>query len=158
MTLEPLTTARLALTPISKELAQRMLAGDLSSVQVASGWPHEDTMDGLRMTGAGGPPPVWLVLHEGAVIGDCGLHGRPDAKGGVEIGYGLAADWRGQGFGTEVVQVLAGWLLDQPGISVVRAHTLPDNVASRRVLEKAGFCPRGLENGELLFERSAVQG
>jgi RimJ/RimL family protein N-acetyltransferase len=113
-------------------------------------------MDGLRMSVERGYPSGWIVMHEGAVIGDCGLHGLPGAEGQVEIGYGLAEPWRGRGLGSEVVGALAGWLVVQPGVRVMRAHTLPDNKASRRVLEKAGFRERGLEHGEVLFERRSA--
>lgn len=152
MNLEPVTTARLTLTPISRDMCRRLLAGNLDGVRAAPGWPQEGTFDGLRMSVERGHPPGWLVVHEGVVIGDCGLHGPPDAEGRVEIGYGLAAGLRGRGLGTELVPAVSGWLLDQPGIRVVRAHTAPDNVASRRVLEKAGFRERGTEEGEVLYE------
>ena len=39
---------------------------------------------------------------------------------------------------------------------MVRARTLADNQAGRRVLEKAGFRERGTENGELLFELTST--
>lgn len=158
MTLEPLTTADLSLVPISVELARRLVAGDLSGVRPAPGWPHDDTMDGLRMSVERGHPPGWLVVHRGAVIGDCGLHGLPDAQGQVEIGYGLAEGWRGRGFGTEVVRTVADWLLGQPGVRALRAHTLPDNLASRRVLQKAGFRELGLDEGQVLYERLPAPG
>ncbi|MBO0702133.1 MAG: GNAT family N-acetyltransferase [Candidatus Dormibacteraeota bacterium] len=158
MILEPLTTPRLTLTPISTELARRIVAGDLSGVRAAPGWPHADTMDGLLMSVEHGHPSGWFVIHEGAVIGDCGLYGPPDPDGNVEIGYGLAEGWRGRGLGTDVVRALADWLEVQPGVSAVRAHTLPGNLASRRVLQKAGFRELRVEHGEVLYERCSPPG
>ncbi len=156
MTLEPLETARLTLAPLSADLARRLLSGDPHGLRAAEGWPQEDTMDGLRMSVRRGHPPGWLVLREGAVIGDCGLHGLPDSRGAVEIGYGLAPGWRGRGLGTELVGAVTEWLLHEPGIRMVRARTLANNQAGRRVLEKAGFRERGTENGELLFELTST--
>lgn len=153
MTLEPLTTPRLTLTPISVEMARRLVAGDLAGVRAAPGWPHKETMEGILMSVEHGHPSGWLVMHEGAVIGDCGIFGPPDAGGRIEIGYGLAESWRGRGLGTELVRALAAWLLVQPGVTVVRARTLPENIASRRVLGRAGFQELGLEKGEILYER-----
>ena len=67
-------------------------------------------------------------------------------QGAIEIGYGLAAEHRGRGYGNELVAALSGWLLAQPEVEqVVAREVLADNVASRRALENAGF---GLEREE----------
>jgi RimJ/RimL family protein N-acetyltransferase len=164
MDLAPLTTVRLRLEPVTAEMARAVLAGDLSvlaaaGLTAAEGWPHEDTADGLGMIVKTGESLSWLVVAGGAVIGDCGLHGGPggpvDEAGRVEIGYGLAAPSRGQGYGREVVAAITGWLLAQPEVRQVRACTLTDNMPSRRVLEKAGFAYTGIEDGEAVYERDA---
>ena len=49
----------------------------------------------------------------GRVIGDCGIRAPVDDAGCVEIGYGLADPYQGQGFGTEVVMAISDWLLAQ---------------------------------------------
>jgi|SRR6516162_5586055 RimJ/RimL family protein N-acetyltransferase len=156
--LAPLRTARLRLEPMTADTARAILAGDLSvlaaaGMAAAEQWPHEDTADGLAMAVKGGYPPGWLITVGGTVIGDCGIHGPVDEAGSVEIGYGLAAPSRGQGYGSEAVAVLTEWLLSQPGVRQVRAHTLTDNAPSRRVLEKAGFRYLGLDEGEALYQR-----
>jgi RimJ/RimL family protein N-acetyltransferase len=164
MDLAPLKTARLRLEPVTAEMARAILAGDMSvlaaaGLTAAEGWPHEDTADGLGMVAKTGESLSWLVVADSAVIGDCGLHGGlhgpVDDAGRVEIGYGLAAPSRGQGYGSEVVAAITGWLLAQPGIRQVRACTLTDNMPSRRVLEKAGFAYTGVEDGEAVYERDA---
>jgi RimJ/RimL family protein N-acetyltransferase len=134
-------TARLVLVPASHELAAAVVAGDLSGVAHAEGWPHEDTLDGLGLAlDPNHPSPVWLVTLGGSVIGDCGTVGPVDAAGEIEIGYGLAAEHRGVGFGTEVVVGLSSWLLAQPSVRrVVARGVLADNTPSRRALERAGF-------------------
>ena len=156
--LAPLQTARLRLEPLTAETARAIVAGDLSwltaaGLTAADGWPHEDTADGLAMAGKAGYPPGWLVTAGGAVIGDIGTHGPVDGAGRVEIGYGLAAPSRGQGYGSEAVAAVTDWLLSQPGVHQVRAHTLTSNAPSRRVLEKAGFTYVGLDEGEALYQR-----
>jgi RimJ/RimL family protein N-acetyltransferase len=152
----PLRTARLRLEPVTIETARAILAGDLSGLTVADGWPHEDTADGLAMAAKGGRPPSWLILADGMVIGDCGLHGPVDEDGGVEIGYGLAAPWRGQGYGSEAVAAITEWLLGQPEVRQIRARTLISNAPSRRVLEKAGFQFTGLDDGEAVYQLMAA--
>lgn len=164
MDLAPLTTARLRLEPVTAEMARAILAGDMSvlaaaGLTAAEGWPHEDTADGLGMIVKTGEALSWLIVAGDAVIGDCGLHGGPDGPadeaGRVEIGYGLAAPSRGQGYGSEVVAAITGWLLAQPEVRQVRACTLTGNVPSRRVLEKAGFAYTGTADGEAVYERDA---
>jgi RimJ/RimL family protein N-acetyltransferase len=161
--LAPLQTARLRLEPLTAEMARAILAGDLSGLATtglattglaaADGWPHEDTADGLAMAVKTGHPPGWLVTVGGTVIGDIGTHGPVDEAGRVEIGYGLAAPSRGQGYGSEAVAAVTEWLLSQPGVRQVRAHTLTSNAPSRRVLEKAAFTYAGLDEGEALYQR-----
>ena len=147
MTLVPaqIATPRLVLVPAALELAAAVVAGDLSGVAHAEGWPHQDTLDGLGLAlDPNEPSPVWLVTLDGSVIGDCGTVGLVDAAGEIEIGYGLAPEHRGFGFGTELVVGLSGWLLTQPGVRrVVARGVLADNTPSRRALERAGFvCER----------------
>jgi RimJ/RimL family protein N-acetyltransferase len=160
MNLAPLRTARLRLEPVTAEAARAVLAGDLSGLaasglKAADGWPHEDTADGLGMIVKTGQSLSWFIVADGAVIGDCGLHGPVDEAGNVEIGYGLAAPSRGQGYGSEAVAAITEWLLSRPEVRQLRACTLPDNVPSRRVLEKAGFTYAGVEDGEAVYQREA---
>lgn len=60
--------------------------------------------------------------------------------GGVpEIGYWIAAAYRGRGFAGEAVEALLYRLFTGSPAEIVRAACYPDNAASRRVLERAGF-------------------
>src|ERR1700759_2906684 len=156
----PLQTARLRLVPVTTEVARGVVAGDLSvlaaaGLAAAEGWPHADTIDGLTMPAKTGVPGGWLIVAGDAVIGDAGTHGPADEAGNIEIGYGLAALSRGQGYGSEAVAAITEWLLTQPEIRRIRATTLTDNMPSRRVLEKAGFTYAGVEDGEAVYWRDA---
>lgn len=75
----------------------------------------------------------------GAVIGDCGYKGPPDAEGCVEIAYGISTDRRNRGYATEAAQGLAAFAFQQDSVRLVIAHTLPEKNASTRVLTKCGF-------------------
>ena len=140
---------RLVLAPLDEEVARAVLAGDFSVVTSADGWPHDDTLDALRMaTAPSGGSLVWLVMLGEVVIGDCGTLGGIDDQGAIEVGYGLAAEHRGRGYGNELVAALSGWLLSQPQVEqVVAREVLADNVASRRALENAGFVLEHEEGG-----------
>src|SRR2546430_10743610 len=91
------------------------------------------------MAGKGGYPPGWLITADGAVIGDIGTHGPVDEAGRVEIGYGLAAPSRGQGYGSEAVGAVTQWPLSQPGGRPGRAHTLTPQAPRPPVPGKARF-------------------
>lgn len=73
------------------------------------------------------------------VIGSCGYKGPPDSEGVVEIGYGLDQEYRGRGFATEAAMALVTLALDSEAVGLIRAHTVPGNDASVRVLMKCGF-------------------
>jgi RimJ/RimL family protein N-acetyltransferase len=144
-----IATQRLVLEPLDDEVAYAVLAGDFAVLTRAKGWPHDDTLDAMRMaTAPGGGLLVWLVMLDNVVIGDCGTVGGLDDEGAIEIGYGLAAEHRGMGYGNELVRALTGWMLSQPEVQqVVAREVLADNVASRRALENAGFVLEREERG-----------
>lgn len=84
---------------------------------------------------------IWIAIdrEKRMVIADAKFKGEPDETGTVEIGYGTyPAFWR-QGYMAEMVGGLLRWAGRQPGVRRVVADTNVENVASQRVLEKAGF-------------------
>ncbi|WP_163505823.1 GNAT family N-acetyltransferase [Fodinicola acaciae] len=74
---------------------------------------------------------------DGLAIGGAGFKGCP-AGGAVEIGYGLVPSARGHGYAAEAVTMLVRIAADR-GVTTVVAETEPDNIASQRTLERAGF-------------------
>ena len=84
----------------------------------------------------------FLILRDGgAVAGSACFKGAADADGRVEIGYGLEKAFEKQGYMTEAVRALCAWAKQQPGVRQLTAETDPDNRASQRVLQRAGFHP-----------------
>lgn len=152
---DPLQTSRLRLEPITAEVARLIASGDVADLAAAEGWPQAGTKNGVTLAMEHGHPAGWLVRCSGRVIGDCGIHAPVDDAGCVEIGYGLAETYRGQGFGTEVVLAISDWLLSQPIVSTVRARTQPSNAASCRVLEKAGFTVVDAREEESIYDRQS---
>src|SRR2546427_6216230 len=109
-----IATKRLVLEPLAEEVALAILAGDFSVVTTAEGWPHDDTLDAIRMaTAPGDESLVWFVMLGKLVIGECGTVGGLDDAGAIEIGYGLAAEHRRRGYGNELVRALSSLLLAQ---------------------------------------------
>jgi ribosomal-protein-alanine N-acetyltransferase len=73
--------------------------------------------------------------------------------GTVEIGYWLIPRARGRGIGSRAVGLLARWAVAEASFARVEALVAPDNIASQRVLEKAGFRREGHLRSYLVFER-----
>ncbi|GAB3664742.1 hypothetical protein GCM10027596_29650 [Nocardioides korecus] len=90
----------------------------------------------------------------GLAVGGIGFKGDP-VEGRVEVGYGLAPSARGHGYAAEALAAVVG-LAAEHGVEVVVAATHPDNAASRRTLERAGFRHVGRDpgpEGEDRYER-----
>jgi [ribosomal protein S5]-alanine N-acetyltransferase len=81
-----------------------------------------------------------------AVVGGIGFFGPPQG-GEVEIGYGIVPSRQGVGYATEAVSMLVTTAWQDPGTDAVVANTDVENVASQRVLEKAGFTVEAEGNG-----------
>jgi ribosomal-protein-alanine N-acetyltransferase len=82
-----------------------------------------------------------LVGEDGSVLGRFNLVDIED--GTAEVGYRLAQQVAGRGVATATVQELCLLAAAQYGLRTLRAATTHDNVASQKVLTKAGFVPAG---------------
>jgi len=61
----------------------------------------------------------------------------------LEIGYSLVPSERGKGYCTEALGIMVDYLFLSKETMRIQAHTDPRNVASQKVLEKAGFKKEG---------------
>lgn len=77
-----------------------------------------------------------------AIVGHLSFLGAP-SHGMVEIGYGIHAAYERQGYMTEAVSAAVRWAAAQEGVEQIEAETEKDNIASQRVLQKAGFVRSG---------------
>ncbi len=57
----------------------------------------------------------------------------------VEIAYGSASGFQGQGYATEAATALLDYAFGTSRVHLARAHTLPEENASTHVLKKCGF-------------------
>ena len=74
---------------------------------------------------------------DGRLIGLVGLIQRDHRQG--EIGWALAADYRGQGYATEAAIALLDYGFSSLGLHRIHADTNSDNLASLRVMERLGM-------------------
>lgn len=139
------TTDRLILHPLTPAEARRIVdhrpePGDRWHER----YPFEDELDPLRsLAKAEHSDPVFTLYMirtaaDGLAVGGIGFFGPPGEDGAVELGYGLVEPLRGRGLATEALVAFARLALEH-GATQARADTTPDNVASQRVLVKAGF-------------------
>jgi ribosomal-protein-alanine N-acetyltransferase len=82
-----------------------------------------------------------LVGEDGTVLGRFNLFDLED--GTAVLGYRVAQQVAGRGVATATVRELCRLAAAQYGLRTLRAATNHDNVASQKVLEKAGFVPVG---------------
>jgi len=100
--------------------------------------------------------PQWLALLEKSAPQDPWVHGfhvvnddgvtvglgafkGPPIDGVVEIAYAIEPAQQGKGYATAAARALAAFAFASGQVRVVRAHTLPEGIASQRVLLKSAF-------------------
>lgn len=91
---------------------------------------------------------IWAVEERasGRLVGRTGLMHWDDwtaSPHDAEIGWTFAPEVWGRGNATEAARAALGWAAGQPGLNAIISITRPDNVASRRVMEKLGLTYRG---------------
>ncbi len=82
---------------------------------------------------------VIVDAETGAFAGDISMHYRDSFTGQAMLGYALRPEFRGRGFATRAVRLISDWAIGVVGVRRVVAGTFPENKASQRVLERAGF-------------------
>ena len=83
-----------------------------------------------------------VVDESGRLLGSIAM--RILRFGVGHIGYWMAAEARGRGLTTEALRALSRWAIEKLGLGRVELVTDPDNIASQRVAEKAGFTREGI--------------
>jgi RimJ/RimL family protein N-acetyltransferase len=104
------------------------------------------TQRALALAATGVPSPwatIFLIVDDlnGRIVGACGFKIAP-RHGRVEVGYGVAPVARGKGAATAALGLLVQKAY-MAGATEVLAEVAPDNHASTRVVQKAGFAIAG---------------
>ena len=155
-----LHTARLDLVLLEPEAARGLASGRNNQGEPwAAGYPLGSSLLGAELTlaaaaqkrplGAFGSYQV-IRRADGHVIGDVGFMGPPDATGAVHVGCAITEGERRQGYAIEALTAVLEWARTQSGLTCVLADTTRANVASQRLLERAGLHKIG-EDGELIY-------
>jgi RimJ/RimL family protein N-acetyltransferase len=91
-------------------------------------WLYGDRADLVVVDAATGTP-----------AGDLGLFYTEPQLQQAMIGYSMLPAWRGRGYVTRAVELLALWAFAETAVARLIAGVFPDNHGSQRVLSKAGF-------------------
>ena len=175
--MEALVTPRLILEPMTLPLVEAVFRGDrealeeIAGAKIPAAWPGRVLVErafsaSLEAIRAAPETRLWgdrlmitRAVAEGSggkaqrlVIGSIIFHGKPDANGVAEIGYGVEESWQRRGVASEGTRAAVEWALAQPEVRVVTATTPPWHAASIRVLEKSGLVRIGTEEHEMLGE------
>jgi RimJ/RimL family protein N-acetyltransferase len=154
-----ITTARLVLRPPVREDAQAIYDGYARDPDVARYviWvPHRslaDTQEFLNHFIRHGEeersyPWVMIRAEDDVLIG--AMHLRVDAPR-AEFGYNIAQRHWNEGYGTEAVEGVIAFAFSLPHVERVQAVCHVDNLASARVMEKAGMRREGRLERYLFF-------
>lgn len=87
----------------------------------------------------------WAVtLRENdRLIGQCGLN-RMSSDGAVEIFYAVARDCWNKGYTTEAARTVLREGFEEVRLETIIAVAVPENTASRRIMEKLGMSYQGI--------------
>jgi len=92
--------------------------------------------------GTGASFAICDASRPGTSLGQVFIERDDDGRGSV--GYWLLEDARGKGRATRAVRLAASWALSEMRLGRLQLHTDPENVASQRVAERAGFTREGV--------------
>jgi RimJ/RimL family protein N-acetyltransferase len=84
---------------------------------------------------------IWMFRNAaGAFVGRCGIHRCAlDGRAEVELGFIVRSELWSQGYATEIGQAVVSEAFSVLRLPTLVGFTRPDNMPSRRVLEKLNF-------------------
>ena len=131
--------------------AEAHLAGEDAEMLLRFEAPHAATLDQTRAAigrwiaarSAGGPMFAYAVRNAaGELVGGCEL--RLAAPDSADVSYWVFPAFRGQGYARRALTLLCQAAAELDDVCWAEAHIDADNLASRRVAERAGFIETGL--------------
>ena len=87
-----------------------------------------------------------------AILGGASVYGINADERQASVGYWVAAHGREKGVATHATKLLARWAFDVLEIERLQLTCGPDNVASQRVAERAGFTREALLRSHFPFK------
>ena len=135
---------------------------DVSSVEQASHAPYIPTVTSVPSAYTDEKGRAWIGrqwqrladgqgmslciadAHTDVALGFVGISVEYRARGRASLGYWVVPEARGRGVATAAVRLLSAWAFSTLGIPRLELLIEPDNLASQRVAERAGFQVEGV--------------
>jgi ribosomal-protein-alanine N-acetyltransferase len=133
------------------------------AVFMTNQFPHPytdaDAIQFIEMASSRKPCSIFAITVKGKAVGGIGLHPQADLHcKNMELGYWLAETYWGKGIVSEAVQQMVSYGFNNFDINRIFARPFGNNIASQKVLKKAGFKLEAFmekaffKNGEYLDE------
>lgn len=96
-----------------------------------------------------GYPIPWAVIRtsDNTFLGTCGITQFDEGTQVLQLGFTYRRNMWGQGYGTEALSACIDFLFSRTQTYRIECHCWPDNLASRRVMEKSGMAFEGILRG-----------
>jgi RimJ/RimL family protein N-acetyltransferase len=86
------------------------------------------------------PIHIFAIEIDGKAVGGIGIHPQVDImKKNAELGYWLGEKYWGKGIISKAIREIIPWAFNTYDITRIYARPFGSNMASQKVLEKAGF-------------------
>ncbi|MCH4825254.1 GNAT family N-acetyltransferase [Planococcus halocryophilus] len=145
-------TERLTLVTFTIDMMEAAITNSLelakiSAFKVADGYPSELYKEiipyKLKRYSLYPKEVEWegIIIHKAdhTIIGDMGFRPKEEAEEQLELGYSIVPSYQGFGYATEMALAMVKWGLEQRGVKNIVASCDTSNIASIRVLQKAGL-------------------
>ena len=109
---------------------------NIKTVEDAKKYIEEKYLPSYTLNGHGAY--IVILKETGKSIGSCGLYKREDLKH-PDIGFAFLSEYLGKGYGYESAQAVVQYAKEKLKINTVLGFTLPENIASVKLLEKIGL-------------------
>jgi RimJ/RimL family protein N-acetyltransferase len=111
---------------------------------LTNGFPHPYTLENanafIEMVSQHHPTQVFAITINDEAVGSIGLHPQTDImEKNIELGYFLGEPFWGNGIITKAVKQMVRFGFENFDVVRIYARPYGNNIASQKVLEKAGF-------------------
>ncbi len=148
-----LNSERLTLIPYTTTICIEILDNDfttITSMGLKPGklWPDNEIIETIpriikNINKVGMPTGFesWMIIKTttNEIIGDIGFKGFNRITSSADIGYGIVASERRNGYAFEACKTLINWAFENESLNTITASCLIDNIKSANLLKKLNF-------------------
>jgi RimJ/RimL family protein N-acetyltransferase len=149
----------ITLRPLTDDDAPSLAAAVAASVAelrpfmpwAVEGYGEDEARSWIRGERESGEVRCLIVGDDGEIAGGCGLDQVNEVNHSANLGYWLRSDRTGRGWATRAVRLLAQLGFAEAGLERIEILMSVENLASRRVAERAGAVFEGTLRHRLLL-------